>query len=270
MLLAHLLRGYWHAGERRYLADCRGAGGEWGGRDKAPVALCRRRTIGVRCRVTDGTSPRKCADIWIWRCVAIREYFEKCNDLVLLRIREAEHPRRHVDNLVVVDFGRWPAGYFFDSPWRAVSRRDREWIHVTRVVEMYQLLEALDIAVVKKLLLEIRLDRAGLRGGALCRRHSHIARGGHLHLTVDRWCVLCPTRVWVGRGADAASKKCSQSQISVAEAVRIPREAENIRSGLIVESIPRIEWQPFIGRTETGEQRRHKRGLAVVGGVSRG
>ena len=135
--LAHSLGGYGRAGDRWYTADCRCTGGKRGRRDKAPVALRRRRTIGVSCRVTDGASPSKCADIRIWRCVAIRQYLKESNDLVLLCICQAEIPRRHVDEIGIIDLRRRPASYFFGSPRRTVSRSYGVWIHVTRIVEMY-------------------------------------------------------------------------------------------------------------------------------------
>ena len=45
---------------------------------------------------------------------------------------------------------------------------------VARIVEVDELLQALDVAVVKELLLEVRPGRLG--GGTLWRCHGHIAR----------------------------------------------------------------------------------------------
>src|SRR5260370_24391369 len=97
---------------------------------------------------------------------------------------------------------------------RAVPIRDVERIHVARVVEMYELLQTLDIAVVKESLLEVR-RRAGLGGGTLWRCHGHIACSRHLEFAVGSFRILCPTRVLLGRGN--ASKQTSQAQVSEAE-----------------------------------------------------
>src|SRR5260370_16600157 len=128
---------------------------------------------------------------------------------------------------------------------------------------MYELLEALDVAVVEELLLEER--PGGLRGGALWRCHRHIARGRHLELAVDAWRKWFPRIVRVGRGAETTSEESSHSQIPVAEAKGIAGEAEEIRRGLIIESIPRIEGQSFICRAEAGEARPRTGGITVVG-----
>src|SRR3989442_10209926 len=103
---------------------------------------------------------------------------------------------------------------------------------------MYQLLQALDVAVVKELLLEVRFPGAGFGGGTLRRCHRHIANRGHLELTVDHWCRLYPCPVWVGTGAETTLQESSHSQISVAETVGIPNKPKWIRRGLIIENIP--------------------------------
>src|SRR5260370_309774 len=117
---------------------------------------------------------------------------------------------------------------------------------------MYQLLQALDVAVMKELLLEIRFPGAGLGGGTLRRCHRDIASCGHLELTVNTWCKLYPCPVWVGAGAETTSQESSHSQISVAETVRISDEPKGIRRGLIIESIPWIQRKPLMGRAEEG------------------
>src|SRR5580700_8758394 len=130
---------------------------------------------------------------------------------------------------------------------------------------MYELFQALDVAVMKELLLEVRFPGASFGGGTLRRRHGHIAHRGHLKLTVNTWCKLYPVPVWVGAGAETTSEESSHSQISVAETVRIPDESKGIRRRLIIESIPRIERQPFVCRAEAGEYRRVcRRGCAGV------
>src|SRR5882724_5527865 len=119
---------------------------------------------------------------------------------------------------------------------------------------MYKLLQALDVAVVKEPLLEVRPGRLG--GGTLWRCHRHIARRRHLELAVDLWCKLCPILVRAGVGTEPASEESPHSQISIAEAIRIPDESEEIRRGLIIECIPGIQGEALIGRAEAGEHRR--------------
>src|SRR6266849_2453900 len=130
---------------------------------------------------------------------------------------------------------------------------------------MYELLQAFDVAVMKELFLEVRFPGAGFGGGTLRRCRRHIASRGHLELAVNHWCKLYPRPVWVGAGAETTSEESSHSQISVAEAERIPNEPKGIRRGLIIESIPGVQRQTLIGRAETGEQRRvRRRGCAGV------
>jgi len=182
----------------------------------------------------------------------VSECFQEGNDLVLLRVRQAEHTRRRVE--IVRDLLHRPAGHPLNRPWWAVSGSDRVGkACVPCVIEMYQLLEALDVAVMKEPLLEVRLSRAGFGGGTLRGCHRHIANRGHLELAINTWSKLYPCPVWVGTGAETTSQESSHSQISVAETVRIPDESKVIRRGLIIESIPRIERQPFICRAEAGK-----------------
>ena len=68
----------------------------------------------------------------------------------------------------------------------------------------------------------------------------------------------------LGAEPEPLRRKVPESQISVTEAERIPNEAEEIRRGLIEESIPGIQGQALIGRAEAGEQRVHLGGRAVV------
>src|SRR6266404_369568 len=129
---------------------------------------------------------------------------------------------------------------------------------------MDELLQALDIAVVEELLLEVRLARAGLGSGTLRRRQRHIACSHYLELAVAGWRILYPSRIRVGRGTRAASEEIAQSQVSPAEALGIRGEPEEIRRGLIKVRIPRIQGQPFIGRAEAGKPRRRRCFVAGV------
>src|SRR3989449_9647736 len=74
-----------------------------------------------------------------------------------------------------------------------------------------------------------------------------------------------PFGVRVGGRAETTSEERPQSQVSVAETERIGGEAEEIRRGLIVKRVPRIQRQPFVGRAEAGEQTVEYRDVAVVG-----
>src|SRR5260370_3273945 len=199
-------------GDRRHAADTRCArrkGRSW---DKATITLPRRRTIGVRCRVTGHARTRKGIDVGVRSRKSVRECLKEGNDLVLLLISQAEITGGHVD--IVLDLGHRPAGHFLDRSGRAVSGSDRERKLVARVVKVYELLQALEIAVVKEPLLEIR-SRAGFGGGTIWRCHGHIARTRYLHLAVDTLRELCPIRVRVGPRSQAASEEGSSSQISV-------------------------------------------------------
>src|ERR1700758_1969668 len=242
----------------RHSADRRRAGRKRWCRDKFAIALPRRRTIGICGGVARRTLTGKCITVGVRRRVTVSERFQEGNDLVLLRVRQAEHSRRCVQ--IVRHFFHRPAGHPLNRPWWAVSGSDRVGkLGVARIVEVHQLLEALDVAVVEEFLLEVRyrlpvrVGQAGLGGGTLRRGHCHIAHRGHLELAVNHWCQLYPVLVWVGGGAETASQESSHAQISVAETVRIPGEPKAIRRGLIVESIPWIERETLIGRAEAGE-----------------
>jgi hypothetical protein len=81
-------------------------------------------------------------------------YHLKGNQLILLSIRQAEMPNRHV--YILRDLGLRPAVYFFDSSCWAVSGLDRHPIDIPRIVEVHELLQTLDVAVMEELLLEVR------------------------------------------------------------------------------------------------------------------
>jgi hypothetical protein len=135
-----------------------------------------------------------------------------------------------------------------------------------------ELLQALDVAVVKELLLEVGPRRLG--SGTLWRCHSYITRSDHLPLAVGSWCKFSPSYIRVEPGTETASEECSQAQISVAEAIGIPGEPEGIRRGLIIESIPRVQGQAEVGRAEASEERSclggHARVFAGRSGWTRG
>jgi hypothetical protein len=241
-------------GRRRDSADSRCA---WRQRrrrrNKKLIPLGRRRTTGHALT-------RKGIDIRVRSREAIRQCLQEGNDLVLLLIRQAEFTRRPVN--IVRNLGHGPAVHFFGRSCRAVSGSDREWKHVARIVEVDELLQALDVAVVKELLLEVRPGRLG--GGTLWRCHRHISRRRDLELAVDTWSKLCPKRIRIGGGTETASKERPHSQVSVAETKGIGGEAEEIRRGLIKQSDPGIQRQALIGRAEAGEHRVATRGIAGV------
>ena len=215
-----------------------------------------------RNRTTRHASARKSIAVSIRSGETIGECLQECHDLVLLLIRQAEVTGGHI--YVVPHFWHRPAVYFFDRPIRAMSGSnvERKPRFVARVVEVDELLQALDVAIVKEPLLKIRPGRLG--GGTPCRGHSHIARRRHLHLAVGQRCKLSPTCVRVGPGTGTASEEGPHAQVSKGEAEGIPNEAKGIWRGLIIDSIPGIQGQAFIGRAEAGEQRVYLGGLAVV------
>src|SRR5215469_14318523 len=119
----------------------------------------------------------------------ISERLEERNDLVFFLICQTKIASRHVE--VVFYLGHGPAVNPLDCSLRAVTRGDRvREGRVASVVEMDKLLQALDVAIVEKLLLEVRPWRFSCR--TLLRCHRHIARGRHLHLSVDRWGKFSP------------------------------------------------------------------------------
>src|SRR5206468_12943839 len=73
-----------------------------------------------------------------------------------LSLHDALPIYRHVN--VVGNFGHRPAVYLFRCSCRAVPGSDVELKceNVARVVEVHELLQALDVAIVEELLLEVR------------------------------------------------------------------------------------------------------------------
>src|SRR5260370_11056169 len=97
-----------------------------------------------------------------------------------------------------------------------MSGSDRVRILVARIIEMNELLQALNVAVVEKTLLEV--GPGGFGGGTLRRCHRDVARRSHLHLGIHSWCVLSPADVRVCGGNEPAPEVRPGSQISVSRA----------------------------------------------------
>src|ERR1700738_112373 len=167
-VLVPVLRDRVRARQRRDTADirrtrecCQIPGG-----DDGLIALgrCRLTGQGGRALTGKGIDVLVSADGRVGRVETVRQCLQERYDLVLLRIRQAEGAGRHVD--VVRDLWLRPAGHPFHCSRRAVPRRNLERIsyrtsargrgEVARIIEVHQLLQALDVAVVKELLLEIR------------------------------------------------------------------------------------------------------------------
>src|ERR1700747_1597694 len=142
------------AGDRRNSAYGRCAGRQRRCRDKFAIALPRRRTIGIRGGIARHTAAGESITVRVRRRVTVGECFQKRDDLVFLLIRQAEHSRCCVE--IVRDFFHRPAGHPLNRSGRAVSGSDLVGITgVARVVEMYELLQALDVAVMKEAFLEV-------------------------------------------------------------------------------------------------------------------
>src|SRR5260370_32876109 len=104
---------------------------------------------------------------------------------------------------------------------------------------MHELFQALDVAIVEELFLEVRPRSFGC--GTLRGRHGHVARRGRLHSAVPGWRKLCPLRIRIGPRADTASEECPYSEVPVAESKWIPGEAKEVRGGLGLAIIPRLQ-----------------------------
>src|SRR5260370_7972306 len=94
-----------------------------------------------------------------------------------------------------------------------MSGSDRVRILVARVVEMYELLQALNVAVVKEPLLEV--GPGGFGCSTLWRWQCHGGHRHHLHLAVDSWPPLPPTHVRVWAGNQPAPVESLLSQLSL-------------------------------------------------------
>ncbi len=198
--IRRLASGLWNRriGDRRDVADRRCAGRKWRSRDQRLITLSFSRTAGH-------ARPRKGIPVGVRSRETICQCLQKCNDLVLLLIRQAELTNRHVDG--ARHLGPRPAVDFFGRSCRAMSGSDVKRIYVAGVVKVNELFQALDVAVVKEFLLEVRPGRLGAR--TLWRCHSHIARRRRLHLAVDSWCKLSPSYIRVGPGTETASEESS-------------------------------------------------------------
>ena len=100
--------------------------------------------------------PRKSIQVRIGSRETICECSQKFNNLVFLLIGQAEIASRHVE--VVWHFGLGPAIDSFDRSCRAMSGSDieRKLLYVACIVEVDELLQALNVAVVKELLLKVK------------------------------------------------------------------------------------------------------------------
>src|SRR6266480_5565691 len=166
---------------RRNAAHLRCAGRQRRSWNQELVALGRSRTTGH-------ANSRKGIPVGVRSRKTIGERLQERDNLVFFFIGQTEITGGHID--IVRHLGPRPAVYFFDRSIRAMSGSNvvrKPWF-VARVVEVDELLQALDVAIVKELLLEIRPGRLG--AWALWRCHSHIARRRHLHLAVGQWCKL--------------------------------------------------------------------------------
>src|ERR1700741_5534021 len=126
-------------------------------------------------------------------------------------------------------------------------------IHVPCVVKVNQLLQALDVAIVEELLLEVG-SRSIRTACALRRYKGHVACGHCLHLTVGGWRKLRPTRIRAGGSFVTASKKFTQAKIGIRKACGVERKSEGIRGGLIKNRDSGILRQTEIGRAEASKE----------------
>ena len=120
-----------------------------------------------RSRTAGHASTRKGIPIGVRSRETIGKGLQERDNLVFFLIGQAEITGGHID--IVRHLGPRPAVYFFDRSIRAVSGSNVErkpWF-VARVVEVDQLFQAFNVAVVKELLLEVRPGRLG--GGTLWR-----------------------------------------------------------------------------------------------------
>jgi hypothetical protein len=106
----------WYRRRRQWrcLADRRCAGRQRRSRDKFAIPLPRRRTIGICGGVAGHATTGKGITVRVRCRETVRECFQEGNDLVLLRVRQAEHPRRCVE--IVRDLFHRPAGHPLNRP----------------------------------------------------------------------------------------------------------------------------------------------------------
>src|SRR6266404_2646649 len=152
-------------GEWKHTTDVRRTRRKWRSRNKGLVTLSLSRAtrlattrIGIPVRVSLGET--------------ICQRLQEGDYLVFLMIRQAELTDRHVYG--GRDLGPGPAVNFFGFSCGTMPGSDIEHKVVPRVVEVNELFQTLDIAVVEELLLEVGPRRFSSR--ALVRCHSHTAR----------------------------------------------------------------------------------------------
>lgn len=141
----------------------------------------------------------------------------------------------------------------------------RERKHIARVIEVNKLFEALDVAIVKELFLEVRARSLG--GGTLRGRHRRISRSRSLHSAVPRRRKLCPIRIRIRPGTESASEERPDSQVPVTEAKGIRDESEGVGRRLVEEGIPGIQRHAKIRVAKASEQWTCIRGCAGVGAI---
>src|SRR5258707_10279742 len=236
----------WHCWERRNTAYRRRT---WRQRRRRNQEI-----IPLGCRDTARHAhASKRVDIRERCCETVGERLKEGHDLVLFRIGQAEHPDGHV--LIVLHLGHWPAVHLFRGARRTVpGSYSGKRKSVSGVIEVHQLLQALDVAVMEELLLEVRPGSLG--GRTLRRNHGDVACRGCLHASIIEWRELCPIVIRARPRTGTASQEGSQSQVSKGEAKGICGEAEEIRRVLVINGIPGIQGQAEISRAEAGEQRR--------------
>src|SRR5579864_5363544 len=136
-------------------------------------------------------------------------------------------------------------------------------IHVPCVVEVNQLLQALDVAIVEELLLEVG-SRSVRTACALRRYKRHVACGHGLHLTVGGRSKLGPSRIRAGGSFVTASEKFTQAKIGIGKACGVERKSEGIRRALIKNRDSGILRQTEIGRAEASKEWSYVGGHACV------
>src|ERR1019366_3663866 len=137
------------------------------------------------------TTPRKRVGVRVGCGKAVGERLHEGDDLVFFRGRQTEFTNRHV--LRLWDLGCRPAVHLLLGSRGAVSRFHIERVHIPRVIEVDDLLQALQVSVVHICF------RKALAVGTL-RPHVRVTRGGHLHEAVESRCQRCPVRVRISPG----------------------------------------------------------------------
>src|SRR5438105_3556730 len=122
---------------RRKAADSR-----WAGR-KRPRSRDKKLVTLGRSRTTGHASTRKGIPVGVRSRETIGERLHERDNLDFFLIGQIEITNCHVD--IVRHLGPRPAVYFFGCSWRAVSGSNVERIYVAGVVEVDELLQALDV-----------------------------------------------------------------------------------------------------------------------------